>query len=161
MSTAGPDDYLALEPLIIARLQDQIPDLAANVRPLADANVLADGGGNTTPALLVIYAGEAIDYPENMRQATGTERIDQTWAVVVSVRSSTDPRAGSAARAIAGPLITRVIRTLSGWRPDEGYETLRRIDAPFPSGYENGWLFYPLAWIVRLPYFRANKTTGT
>lgn len=128
--------FLDLEPLLIARLQEQLPD-GVEVQPEAD---VAAGGksGGTKPRVQVIYDG--------YQAGTGPMiEISQRWLTVIVVRNVAQVSSGQAARKQAGPLASTVIEALHRWRPP-GYTLMTLTSSPYAPGYEGGRIHLPLAW---------------
>lgn len=135
-------DYLSAEPLIVARLRDQ-------VEAVPDANVLtaADLAGvearaQHTPALHVIYDGDEPAGEAGQSEYGDTQVVQQRWLVVVAVRSARDTLGGAGARALAGPLLVAVIQALAGWRPSADHSPMVRANAPRPV-FDAGFAYYP------------------
>ncbi len=135
-------DYLAAEPLIVARLRAQVagvPD--ANVLTAADLAGV-EARAQHTPALHLIYDGDE-PLGEPGQSETGDTQITwQRWLLVVAVRSARDTTGGSGARAVAGPLLVATIQALAGWRPSADHSPLVRAGAPRPV-FDAGFAYYP------------------
>jgi len=138
-------NHLALEPLLIDRLKSAVPEFRA-VPGMADLAAMQESG-QPTPAAHVIYQGDTLPSGNNAGQGSA-QMVAQTWMVVVAVRTARDTRGGSDAREEAGPLITGVIRALSGWMPGPGFIPMRRVNAPKP-GFNAGFGYFPLAFETR------------
>lgn len=143
--TVSPDNFLAAEPLIIARLRAALP---ADVHVLAAADVAAvSAEQQPTPAVHVLYSGyEATD------ASTGAfATIEQSWLTVVVTRNVADIESGFHARQAAGPLAAQVIAALHRHRlrSAEGRPMGARplqIDTPPSPGFADGRFYLPLAW---------------
>ena len=141
------DDWLAAEPLIKARLADQVPDVA--VLSVADLAGVVERG-QVTPAIHVLYAG---DVP--LKEAPGTadrsagQITDQRWVVVIATRSAKDMVGGSGARELAGPIIARALAALRGWTPAGFTRPLRR-GAGMPTKYSAGYAYFPFQFLLRI-----------
>lgn len=127
------DDYFSVEPSIIARLQEQIQNVkiksSMGMPKIHESLDLA-------PAVLVDLEddrpGQAIGY--------GTDqRVEQIWACIVVVKN---------ARSEAGPLISKVINAMNGWRPeDTTFSFFKRVKSNFSPDYSpNGVYYFPLAF---------------
>lgn len=130
-------DYLALEPLLIARISATVSGLQA-VQGVADLASLADKQ-QITPAVYVIYLGDIVGTMAGNAQPT-----DQVWAVVPTVYYADPSDTGEGARRLAGPLITRTLAALSNWRPRQDMKPLRRMASSTPAAYDNGYGYFPL-----------------
>jgi hypothetical protein len=131
------DNFLFLEPLIVARLQEHLP---SDVQVLT-APALADmaEAGRRLPAVFVVYDGYQVaeDNP-------GFLTVTQTWVTWAAVRNSANLREGAPAREDAGSLLHQMRVALSRWKP-EGAKPLRLSAAPNPI-YTDGHAYFPLAW---------------
>lgn len=140
----SPENLLAVEPLLIARLKEQVAEAA--VQTAADlAGVQWES--QITPAVNVIYH----DYRVAEEQAEGRiVRVEQRWWTVVTVRNARDTRRGDDAREDAGALGIAVIRALAGWKPGPDLGRLRLQTAPAPARWAGGFGELPLLWSTRL-----------
>tara|TARA_R110001583_G_scaffold63498_2_gene185819 strand:- start:938 stop:1417 length:480 start_codon:yes stop_codon:yes gene_type:complete len=136
-------DYLAAEDLMIARLEKALTDIE-RLKVLSPAE-LADisQAAQHTPALHVIYAGDRVP-GGNATDRGNYHVLTQRWLVVVAVRAPQTQSSGRAARGAAGPIISRVIQALSGWRLGVGFGPLVRINAPGPAYRKGGFGYFPL-----------------
>jgi hypothetical protein len=141
---AAPDNYLELEPIIIERWKTQMPELV-NVVAIADLPDIMQVS-QSVPAGIVYYDGDNIGTNTDRGASQG---VDQRWALVVAVRNVRDVREGSAARQEAGPLISKTLNVIAGWKPKEGYKEFRRISGPGPA-YTKGFAYFPLLFSTRL-----------
>lgn len=141
-------DYLALEGLIIARIE-AAAGVALGLRRLCGAADL-DGvkaEGQVTPAVYVLYAGERV--PAERTQQGAVQIIEQRWLAVLALKNRRDTRTGEAWRREAGPMLTRLNTALQGWRPSREYGPLIKAAAPGP-GFEAGFGYFPLAYHSRI-----------
>lgn len=135
-------DYLAAEPLIVARLQAQVAGVpAAHVLTAADLAGV-EARAQITPSLHVLYDGDEPAGEAGQSETGDTQIVQQRWLVVVAVRSARDTRGGSGARALAGPLMVAVIQALAGWRPSADHGPMIRASAPRPL-FDPGFAYYP------------------
>ncbi|MFA7239373.1 MAG: hypothetical protein WC091_04615 [Sulfuricellaceae bacterium] len=144
------DNYLGLEPLLIARLHAAAPGFREIIGMADLASMQASR--QTTPAALVIYQGDALSGGDSRAGQGAVQVVVQTWLVVVAVRNERDTLGGADARCDAGVLITRTLQALSGWQAP-GFRPLVRVNAPKP-GFNAGFAYFPLA-------FEARMITGT
>lgn len=140
-----PSDYLAAGPLIQARIRDLVRDIQ-RVDELADLldQLNADSGlhnltSGRMPAVFVGYDG---DLPGDVAGDGAGHVRRQSWLVVLAVANARRQDAGTGVLRSAGPLLTRLIRALSGYAP-EGFLPLIPQPAPKP-GYRDGVGFFPL-----------------
>lgn len=130
-------DYLALEPLLVARLTSAVSGVKV-VQGVADLASLASKQ-QVTPAIYVIYLGDIVGTAAGKAQPT-----DQIWAVVPTVYYADASDTGEGARRLAGPLITRTLAALSHWRPRMDMKPLQRMASSTPAAYDDGYGYFPL-----------------
>ena len=129
------DDYLEAGGLIIARLRQQLPDV--RVAPTWSFTEIKETP-DLAPSLLVLLEG---DTPGSSIANGKDHKVEQRWTVVVIVRD---------AESEAGPMISRVISALAGWKPPNGrFTTLQRV----PSSHTPDWtpagvFYFPVAFAV-------------
>ena len=141
---SGVTDHLMAEPLLIARIEDQVPDLRAVLSAADLAGVKA--ASQVTPAVHVLYGGDDVPTREGDRGWTGKpQKILQRWMAVVAVRNARTQRTGAAAREDAGPLLSQLIGALAGFQLDPALGPLKRIPAPQPA-YDAGFAYFPTLW---------------
>ena len=76
----------------------------------------------------------------------------QTWQVSLLARPEIDTQNGNASLVAAGTLLSRIIDALTGWRPAEGFQVLKRVQARGKSVvYANGLALFVLDFEVGLP----------
>lgn len=108
-------DYFALSPAIVQRLKSQVPELGA----VAGADLPPpDDSRLKKPAAIVVYDG----YTPGGRVG-GKTQLYQLWRIALAAPEPNDP-SGEAARAVAGPLMVKVINALTGWKPAPGVSPL-------------------------------------
>lgn len=138
------DNYLAAEPLIIARLKEQVPEFV-HVGDWSEYSTLEEGA-IATPAAFVMYGGDRL---HDAGGKGAVQRIDQMWGVVVVVRNVAQRRAGTAIREEAGPLMMKTVNALMGWKPAPQFRELERMPAPRPE-YAKLVGFFPLQFAAAL-----------
>lgn len=139
------DEYLALEPIIIAHWKSQVPELVA-VTSLASLEDI-DEVKQTTPLGIVFYDGD--DVIDSAKGRGESQAVDQRWGLVVAVRNVRRARGGSAAREDASPLIIKTINAFAGYKPAQGYGEFKRGSAPGPA-YDKGYAYFPLLFTSRI-----------
>lgn len=145
MSAAPPFDYLALEPLLIARLRAEVTGVKA-VQGAADlASVSAKQ--QVTPAVYVIYLGDNVG-----PNAGAAHVVSQTWAVVPTVYYADANGTGEGARRLAGPLIGQCIAALAGWTPRIDIKPLARVQSSTPAEYADNFGYFPLLFVGSFVY---------
>lgn len=135
------DNHLALEPLLIARLKEQVTGFR-DVLGMADLAAMQEAS-QITPAAHVIYQGDT--FPAKDGGGKHSTLVEQTWLVVVAVRNVRDTIGGAAARVEAGELITQTLKALSNWRPEPELRPLVLVNPPKP-GFNAGFAYFPLAF---------------
>ncbi len=142
----SPDNFLAAESLLIARLRDVLPT-DVHVLSAADLSGVADTQ-QPTPAVHVIYTG----YQVADTRTGAAAAIDQQWLTIVVTRNVADIEQGFHARQAAGPLAAQVMDALYRHRLKQGGKSfgagpLRMASAPAP-GFLDGHFYLPLGWTV-------------
>jgi len=133
-------NYLGAEPLLIARLQAQVPGVKA-VLSAADLAGVAESK-QQTPALHVLFRG----YRPTRTSGEGrVQETEQTWQVVVAVKNLRSPQTGEHAREEAGPLLAAVLAALQGWRPSAEHTPLTLAAGAAP-GFSRGYAYFPVAF---------------
>lgn len=134
-------DLLALEPLLIERLQERLAAAeieGVTVRPLRTVAEIASRAV-PTPALFVSYAGGEVLESRHDAQAVRTAERWLITAVVRNVANAND----SAAALEAGPLAGAALNALMGWQPEGASQPLTLSALPAP-GFGGGYLWVPL-----------------
>lgn len=143
LSAAEANNFLALEPRLVALLQAAVDGLSPAVQVLTAAE-LSDvkESAQRTPAVHLIYGGYSV--AEDLRTAW---RLEHTWYAVVAVRNVATQRTGAAARSEAGPLVTRIINALAGASMTGAASVLALVTPP-KAGYAAGYQYIPTAFTV-------------
>lgn len=138
-------DYLALEPLIIERIDDTVAGLKV-VTGVPDLAAVG-AGQQVTPAVYVIYLG---DQPGE--QQGNAQVVTQLWAAVLTVYYADADGSGEGARRIAGPLLGRLLPALAGWKPRKDITPLKRVATTTPAEYADGFGYFPLVFAASFVY---------
>jgi hypothetical protein len=139
---AQDENYLFLEPLIVARLQEQLRDQSGTA--LARVLTSLELGEYETqrrpaPCVDVILIGD-----EPVSEAAQRDTmVRQTWAVVVVVENRRD--SATAVRQDAGVLIAHTLRALQGWEWED-CQRAKRVKSSLRPGGRAGYIYYPLAF---------------
>lgn len=136
------NDFLAAEPLMAARLREELPEVTVlGARDLATVRE----SGQVTPALHLLL--DRFDVGDQTPDGTAQEIVQQ-WLVILVVRSAEGVRGGAGAKGVAGPLLVRTIRALSGWLPPGGeFTPLRHLRPALRPEYSpGGFLYFPLSF---------------
>lgn len=141
------DNFLALETLLIARLNEQLADLTPKVKVHSAVDLAGVAEEQQiTPAVHVVYSGYRVVETRTDGRAV---RIEQTWLAVVATSNKRNLRTGEAARNEAGLIARRVCSALMGFKPAPAAKPLRLTDGP-EAGFSNGFQYLPLAFVAEL-----------
>ncbi|MEG0976308.1 MAG: hypothetical protein RSD57_14535 [Comamonas sp.] len=143
MSVDQVNDFMALEPHIVALVQKAVQGMKPAVHVLTAAD-LADvkESAQKAPAIHVIYGGYVVT--EDLRV---TWRLRHKWYVVAAVRNVAKQRTGEAARAEAGSLGAGVAAALAG-ASLPGAATGLSLVTPPAARYSAGFQYIPSAFEV-------------
>lgn len=137
------ENYLELEPLIVARIEAQVPGLR-KVFGMAELATIRERAVQFSPCACVVYDGDSVPAGEAARGGQGVaQAVLQRWVVWLIVRNVRDGKDGAAARTDAGPLLSLLIKALAGWTPTPPFRPLRRGNAPRPL-FEDGAIHFPV-----------------
>ena len=146
-----PDNFLAAEPLIVARLRAMLP-AEVHVLSAADLATVAEEQ-QPTPAVHVLYGAYRVADSSVGAMAS----VEQSWLTVIVTRHLSDIEQGFHARQAAGPLAAQVMDALFRHRLRRadgktlGAGPLRMDEAPSP-GFSNGRFYLPLAWVCPINF---------
>lgn len=134
--TTLAENWLAAEPLLVARVKAQATGLRAvyTASELVALEGPSDPRAAALPAAHVLYGGDQIVETTANGEASV---IDQIWCVALVARNDRD---AAALRAEVGPLVSQVFQAVAGW--DCGIAGMR----PFRR-----------ARITNMPRFNASK----
>lgn len=137
-------DYLAVGEQMIQRLREKVPELK-DVLPVAEIGELDDNDRLRSPMAYVAYGG---DVTVVSSVAGAAVKAKQVWFAVLAVRNvrPTSGAAGDSHRE-AGPLLTKMIGALTGWKPEAARGAMTRVTGPAPS-YLSKFSLYPLQFEV-------------
>lgn len=141
------ENFLALEPLLVARLTEQLADMVPKVHVMSAVDLAGvTEATQITPAVHVVYQG----YRVTETRPDGTVvRVVQTWLATVATRNARNLRTGDAARAEAGLIAGRVAQALMGFKPQATSKPLRLVNGP-GAGFSAGFAYLPLAFDAEL-----------
>lgn len=134
-------NYFALEPAIVARIKECLPEVADAVYTPFSVDEMLELA-NDDVAVSVIYVGDRVGDSAGNGKANA---VYQQWLVILSIN---DPEAQLAQttslRAIAAPWIVRLLRALQGFNPNTSpYKPLQRIDAGVSVGHASSYGYFP------------------
>lgn len=127
------DDYLAAEPELITLL-GQVDGLR-KVYGTTDLAELKERS-QITPAAHVLYWGDSV--PDTV-QGGNLTHVTQTWLVVLAINLRKKDE--------AGPLLARIIQTLSGAQASLG--PVLRVNPTAKPSFNGGFGYYPLAFNIK------------
>lgn len=134
-------DYLALEPLIVQRLEAKVPGIKA-VLPAANLDGIVERS-QVEPAIHVVYQGSRLPIGDGFSADGGRDQMAfQRWLIVVVVRSVAGDQSGVATRTKAGPLVGDALEALQGFGGIAPFRPLRRVSEPAPL-FRNGFGYFP------------------
>lgn len=143
-----PADYLAAEPLIVARLRDQVHELR-QVLPLEDVTRLPESAV-ASPMAYVVYDGDEVVEGEGRARQGASQLVRQRWLVVLGIRNAAQAaRDRVPTHGTAGALIAKAIAALAGWQCAPFRAPLYRVNAPRVS-YGANFALYPLMFAGEL-----------
>lgn len=144
-------DFLALEPLVLARIASQVLVDGNPIDAISRRNAPgANQTGGRTPRIELSYDGYSIVNDESDDSAV----IVQTFTAAVCVENVRDAaRAG--ARADAGPMLLSLLRALLGWQPpavngERVFAKLKLASPSFRPTYLDNLSYFPLTFTTRL-----------
>lgn len=140
-----PNNFLAPEPHIVARLKGALAGLQPAVHVLTKADL--DGvkeSAQLVPAVHVVYG----TFRVLEASARGDRaRLEHTWLCVAVVRNVAGASNGAAARQEAGELVARAGAALMGLALPNTVGPMRLGPSP-QGGASNGFMYLPLAFKV-------------
>lgn len=141
LSVAESNNFLALEPLLVAAVKAAVAGISPAVHVLTAADLSGvKQSAQRTPAVHIIYGGYSV--AEDLLTAW---RLAHTWYAVVVVSNVADQRSGAAARAAAGPLMAQVVGALAGASLPGLTRALELATPPRPD-WTNGVQYLPTAF---------------
>ena len=135
------NNFLALEARLVELVKQAVVGISPAVHVLTAAD-LADvkESAQRTPAVHIIYGGYRI-----AEDQVTAWRLVHKWYAVVVVRHVGTQRTGTAARAAAGPLLSRVLGALAGASVPGASRPLEWITPPGPE-FRAGVQYLPSAF---------------
>ena len=139
-------DFFAFEKRLEARLKAKRTVPPETKWFFSDSPEAAESRAQFAPAIHIIYGG----YRPEAGSSPRRQPIDQTWIVIVSIKSAAG---GEDHRVKAGPLLGKIVSALIGWpraNRDEQYGPLTLV----PAGgvrWRGTVAHYPLAFKTTMP----------
>lgn len=106
-----------------------------------------------SPALVFGYMGDDVNTSRPGGTTTDARRqiITQKWLVCGVFKDARSQHAGTASRAEAGPVISRMLTAMMGFEALPGLK-VRRLYPSAPAQFDNGFLLLPYAFAVDIPF---------
>ena len=132
------DDYLAILGLLIDRLTGLMPGVT--IKPSWGLSRIQENF-DTPPAVIVMLED---DRPLDTNMSGTTQIVEQVWTCIVIVKDSASE---------AGPLISQVIKAVSGWQPASAYTPFRRVKAGLKHDFSpSSALYFPLSFATSFTF---------
>lgn len=142
----GIDDFLALEIMIRDRIASTLPELSGNVRLVNDQDDVYQRA-----ASMVAWVAPGITQMETDKSGRALDCL-QRWSVILTLRNTGQLPDNRRVREKAGPVIAKLLSSLSGWHPGSPYGLLRAVTPPSGPFVDNGVFFYPLEFETRFAF---------
>lgn len=144
MITAGVDNFLQLESVLIDRLKTVLEPLTPRVGVFSAADISSFKESSLpTPSVSLTYQGYRID--DSTRRDGLVVTVQQTWMVWVHVRNVSTMQSGEKARNQAGEIASHVLKAMMGFKPEEVNKPIVFTNS-VPAQYFGGMLYLPLAF---------------
>ncbi|UUM26273.1 hypothetical protein [Acinetobacter colistiniresistens] len=141
------NDYFAVEPLLVERLQTEMPEILDVNTPFTIETMLE--GTNNAPSISVIYFDDRVgESASNGSSAT----IFQQWLVVLCIRDAeAQLQNTNTLRKEADPFIRKLLDTLQGFNPQvPGYRMFKRANSPVRIGNSPGFAYFPFMFEIQV-----------
>lgn len=144
---SAADDFLALEPELLARLRTALAGQTPAVHVLSQDDLAGVAEEKQlVPAVHVVYQRYRVLESRGDGRAA---RIEQSWLAVVATRNTRNLASASGARTQAGKLAKVVAQALMGWRAPGTATAFKLVDGP-GAGFGNGFGYLPLAFSAEM-----------
>ncbi len=145
---------LALEPLLLARIEAAMPVANLKVLSAADLDGVTEAAQHS-PAVHVVPYGLRL-----VEQGTLITPVE-TWLTVLAVRNVRSQQSGRDARGDAAALLDTLFAALHGWQGEINGQRLKPLRPVTPprAGFRAGFGYFPLAWEAQLPALVAPCST--
>lgn len=138
------ENYFWIGSRLVEHLRQAMPELMG-VCTINDTSALADNA-QASPVAHVLYVSDEAEVGPQSQGTVGKKQVvTQLWCVVISVYYGQDSAVSNNAQDVAGPLISKMLRVVSGWQPDPTAKPLMR-GRPMPANYVNGFAFFPFVF---------------
>jgi hypothetical protein len=141
------ENFLEAEGAIIARIRDNVPELAACGSYLTLTSL--GHSALSFPSAWVGFGGYQLDGAPLAGGAV--QQIRQVWNVTLIVKAEEDVGDGALVRSTAGELITQILKLLMGWKPGDRFRPLELVNAPDPD-YGDGVGLFHFSFAFSMPF---------
>lgn len=139
-------DYLFLAPLIKARLEGKVADVAVDICETAEQVYKSD---LRQVVLMVMWGGDVVPEQESARAGAGASQvIHQRWGVLLALANPSQFK--DARQVQAGPLLSKIHKALAGWTPEGCSRPFRRANAPLRPDIQPQKAIFPMGFEVQL-----------
>lgn len=140
-------NYLFAGSAIVERLKQTVPEFKAVLKAGNLANISRDA--QRSPCAYVIYHGDVINTKPEAHGGVGkAQYVTQQWIVAVVVNLADKRSLYADADELAGELITKTLRSLSGFKINERTLPITRAARNLNAEYIDGWGYYPFIFSV-------------
>lgn len=137
-------DYLFLRELIKARIESQVADL--EVEGIEEFSQATEASVATSK-LFILWDGDVFPQGETSR-AGSSQAFSQVWSLLFVQRNAAQHDLAATDRS-AGPVLSKLHKTLAGWTPSGAFKPFRRINGRKPN-YRANVGIYPLTFSIDL-----------
>lgn len=141
-------NYFAMEPVIVARLKSEIPELEEVYTPFSVDDMLQLT--NVSPSVSIIYVGDRVGDSAGAGKAS---QVYQQWLMVLSINDATAQlEQTNSIRASAAPLIFKLLKAFQGYRPGiVPYGAFKRANAGVEVGSDGaGNAYFPFLFEIEV-----------
>lgn len=141
-------NYFALEPVIVQRIKDEMPDIQEVYTPFSVDDMLQLT--NVSPGVSVIYVGDRVGDSAGVGKAS---QVYQQWLMVLSLNdASAQLEQTNSIRASAAPLIVKLLKAFQGYRPGiVPYGAFKRANAGIEVGSDDaGNAYFPFLFEIEV-----------
>jgi hypothetical protein len=144
MITAGVDNFLQLESVLIDRLKTVLEPITPRVKVYSASDLEGVKEASLpSPSISLTYHGYRIE--DSTRRDGLSITVQQTWMVWVHVRNVATMQSGEKARNQAGEIASHVLKAMMGFKPNEVSKPIVLTNS-MPAQYSGGMLYLPLAF---------------
>lgn len=141
-------NYFALEPIVVAQLKAEIPELAEVYTPFDVDQMLQLT--NISPSASVIYVGDRVSGSVGSGEGSA---IYQQWLLVLSLNdAAAQLEQTNSIRAAAAPLIHKLLMAFQGYCPAlTPFGTFKRVQAGVEVGSDDsGNAYFPFLFEIEV-----------